>query len=276
MADENTTDADGFDFKKWYGKHGKKLNKSRRERYAEDPEYRARVLKANRDSRKRRRKEQQSAKAEERGATKLKTRPRPWKVVEAEIETSTGTARNKLFTIGALARVLGCSVQAIRLWEKQGVIREPEVRNGKGDRLYSPNEIRVIHEVMQAQGRVSDSKVRQRSTPQGFERRVQFKEGKKKHVKLVRLFRIGVLAKALDRTVLTVEQMEQRGALPATPFRASSTGYRLYTFEMVEVAKKAMDARDGVIRGKKKWAAFYNEVYEGWTRLGVMNASLAD
>lgn len=272
MAD-NQDSADGFDFKKWYGKHGKKLNKSRRERYAEDPEYRERVLKANRDSRRRRREEASKARAAERKATKLKTRPKPWKVVEAEIETEKGTAKNKLFTIGALARVLGCSVQAIRLWEKQGVIRPPAIRNGKGDRLYSPNEIRVIHEVMQAQGRVDDSKARPRSTPQGFERMVKFKDG---HEELVRLFRIGVLAKALDRTVLTVEQMEQRGALPATPFRASSTKYRLYTVGMVEVAKKAMDARGGVIRGKKRWAAFYDEVLAGWTDLGVVGASLSD
>jgi len=273
MADETDTDAEGFDFKKWYGKHGKTLNKSRRKRYAEDPEYRDRVLKANRDSRKKRRKEASETKAKERKATKLKTRTKPWKVVLAEIKHEDGLARNMLFTIGALARVLGCSVQAIRLWEKQGVIRPPAIRNGKGDRLYSPNEIRVIHEVMQAQGRVDNSKVRQRTKPRGFERLVKFKDGKKE---LVRLFRIGVLARALDRTVLTVEQMEQRGALPATPFRASSTGYRLYTFEMVEVAQKAMDARDGIIRGKKKWAAFYDEVLAGWTDLGVVGATLAD
>ena len=77
------------------------------------------------------------------------------------------------------------------------------------------------------------------------------------------------------RTVLTVGQMEQRGHLPETPFRASSTNYRLYTVEMIEVARKAMDARDGVIRGKK-WQYFHDEVLAGWTDLGVMGASLVD
>jgi len=266
----------GFSFRDWYAENGKRLNKKRRRRYQDDPEYRERVLEMNRVSRERRRKEQETKRRKERSASKVKTRPLPFKTVRAVVETADGKeGEEQLFTIGALARTVGCSVQAIRLWEKQGVLPPTEIRNEKGDRLYTAQQVEMIYELMKQQGRLNEkqaNKPRKRDEPRPFFRDVDFGGGQ---VEEIPLFRIGVLAQAIGRTVLTVEQMESRGALPETPFRAASTRYRLYTGEMIEAVAKAMDARGGTIRGKARWQAFHDEILDAWNRLGVMEASLA-
>jgi DNA-binding transcriptional MerR regulator len=267
---------EGFSFKNWYAEHGGRLNKDRRKRYRDDPDYRKRVLAMNRTSRERRRKEQAEQRRAEREASKLKPRPLPFKTVEATVTTEDGEeVQAKLFTIGALARTVGCSVQAIRLWEKQGVLPPTELRNSKGDRLYTAQQVEMIYELMKQQGRLNEAEgnePRKREKPKPFMRDVRFPNGR---VENLPLFRIGVLAQAIGRTVLTVEQMEQRGALPPTPFRAASTRYRLYTGEMIEAVAQAMDARGGSIRGKERWRSFHDDILKEWKSLGVMGASLA-
>jgi DNA-binding transcriptional MerR regulator len=266
----------GFSFKDWYAEHGGRLNKDRRKRYKNDPEYRKRVLEMNRVSRERRRKEQAEQRRTERQASKVRTRPLPFKTIKAVVKNDDGEeVEAQLFTIGALARTVGCSVQAIRLWEKQEVLPPAAIRNEKGDRLYTAQQVEMIYELMKQQGRLNEkkaSKPRRREAPKPFVREVEFEDGT---VEEVALFRIGVLAQAIGRTVLTVEQMEQRGALPATPFRAASTRYRLYTAEMIEAVANAMDARGGAIRGKANWVSFHDEILEEWTSAGVIGASLA-
>lgn len=257
--------ASGFNFKEWYETHGETLNKRRRKRYDDDPEYRTRVLEMNRRSRERRRKEKEAELAVEREAKKLRQRLSPWKTVEV--------GGNQLRTIGALAAALGVSVQAVRLWEKQKILPPAPMRNRKGDRLYPPDYLDLAREILVKQGRLDAEKLAQlKETPEtkAFLATVQHK-GKK--FDLV-LFRIGMLARALQRTVVTMEQMEQRGALPETPFRATTTGYRLYSREMIEDVRKAMDARGGTIRGEDRWLDFHQEVEKAWTKLGVFGMKL--
>lgn len=270
----------GFDFKNWYAQHGRSLNQSRRERYASDPEYRQRVLEANRESRQRKREDRIQQQDEERAAKKYNKKPHPWKELSLALQTDEGLAEGELYTIGALARLLGCSVQAIRLWEAAGVIAPPEVHNRKRDRLYTWAEMQVIYKVMVAQGRIEPRKVRETAGPgstparwRGVLRAVRFPDGLERKVKL---YRIGALALSLGRTILTVEQMETRGILPSTPFRASSTGYRLYTAPMIRVAKKALLSLDGNLRGDDRGARFAQAIRDGWTGLGVIGAKLLD
>ena len=264
----------GFDFKAWYEDNGDKLNKSRRDRYNTDPEYKKKVLAQNKASREKRRKAQAETKAAERKAQKFQARARPWKTVERLIKDEKGKEQLvKVFTIGALARALGCSVQAVRLWERQGVIPPTPIRSGKGDRLYTVEQMEMIQQLLKQQGKLDENKVREGFSPQVFHRKVLFADGKEKVLPLVR---VGVLAKAIARTVITVDQMESRGVLPQTPFRASSRKYRLYTLEMIEVVKKAIDKRGETIRGEEQWQGFLEEVEAGWKKLGVMGASLAD
>ena len=270
MAEEQQEQ--GFDFKQWYGEHGEELNKDRRDRYNTDPEYRKRVLAQNKASREKRRKAQAEQKAEERKAQKFQARARPWKTVERVVKDKKGVEHTvKVFTIGALARALGCSVQAVRLWERQGVIPKTPIRSGKGDRLYTVEQMEMIQQLLKQQGKLDENKVREGFSPRVFHREVKFADGKVKESVLVR---VGVLAKAIGRTVITVDQMEQRGVLPHTPFRASSRKYRLYTIPMIDVVKKAMDSRGETIRGKEQWQGFLEEVTAGWKKLGVLGASL--
>jgi DNA-binding transcriptional MerR regulator len=260
---------EGFDFKEWYEENGEALNKSRRNRYQTDPEYRQRVLDANRESREKRRKKEREEKFKERQAQKLRdTDKQSYKVVTAGV----GEATSRLFSIGAVAKTLGCSVQAVRIWEKRGLLPETPLKNTKGDRLYTEEQVTFIHDLFVAKGKVDPNRTLETPEIRSFPRSVLFKG--KKNPQTVDLFRVGELARAISRTVVTVDQMEELGRLPKTPFRASKTKYRLYTVEMINVVKAAMDKRLGHIRGKAAWKSFHDEVLDGWKKLGVMGAKL--
>lgn len=261
----------GFDFQKWYAENGAELNKSRRDRYKKDPEYRKRVLDANRASREKRRKERRKKKRAEKEAIKVKAEDKkPYKVVEATVAGTTA----RLFTIGALAGSLGCSVQAVRLWEKKGKLPETPLRNSKGDRLYTAEQVEMVHELFKAQGKIEPGKLLKKPEVRSFRRKVKLK-GRKRPVEM-NLFRVGVMADSINRTVVTVDQMEELGRIPKTPFRASKTQYRLYSFGMISVVQKAMAARLGIVRGEKEWKKFHDEVLRGWKKLGVVGAKLVD
>jgi DNA-binding transcriptional MerR regulator len=287
-------------FQEWYRDNGDQLNKSRRERYRTDPEYREKVLEQNREARKRRRRQTLKERRKRQTASKART-SQSWKSVNVELKDSKGNpVVVKMFTIGAVAKALDCSVQALRLWEKKGIIPETEYRYSKGDRLYTQEQIETYREILLQQGRIGQNRVRTRPLPY-VERWVAFpgerRKGKRVHadelhtldedvteailkngrlVRKVKLFRIGVLAKAVGRTVVTLEQLEQKGAFPETPFRASEVGYRLYTAKMMEAVKTAFESRDGEIRGEEAWQDFHDEVYAAWKDLNVLGAEILD
>lgn len=287
-------------FQEWYRDNGDLLNKSRRERYRDDPDYREKVLEQNREARRRRRKQTLKERREQRAASTTKP-SQAWKSVNVELKGENGDkVVTKMFTIGAVARALDCSVQALRLWEKKGIIPETEYRYSKGDRLYTKEQIEMYREILLKQGRIGQNRTRTRPLPY-VERWIAFsgerRKGKRvsedeladldvsiteailkngRLVRKVKLFRIGVLAKAVGRTVVTLEQLEQRGAFPETPFRASEVGYRLYTMKMMEVVKKAFEDRDGEIRGEEAWQGFHDEVHGAWRALNVLGAEILD
>ena len=264
----------GFSFREWYADNGEELNRSRRARYDNDPEYRAQVLRLNRASRQRARKRREEERRQALAAVEAPGRPRAYKTVE--VSMGEGEPPVKLFTIGAVAKALGCSVQQVRLWEKRGVIHPAELRSDCGDRLYTGHEVDEMRQrlldngLMEAQ---ADARLFQGGQPKHFVRLVRFADGTERRVAL---FRVGSLARALKRSVLTVEQMEQRGALPSTPFRASRTRYRLYTVGMIAAVAEAYLSRGGAIRGRERWAEFTAEVKAAWEALGVFGAELAD
>jgi DNA-binding transcriptional MerR regulator len=265
--DQKPDDAATY-FKEWYGKNGDKLNKTRKSRYHTDPEYREKVLEQNREARKRRRQEALEEKRKEHGARQLRT-TNNWKTVE--VQTPDGESA-QLYTIGAAAKIIGCSVQALRLWERRRIIPPTEMRYSKGDRLYTLEQIDTIKLILQQQGRLNENRVRPRPL-QSVRRRIQLSNSK---VREVDLFRIGVLATRVGRTVVTLEQLEQRGVLPATPFRVSDLGYRLYTPEMMDAVKEAFDRRVGEVRGDEEWQKFHDEILEAWKAQGVIGATTLD
>jgi DNA-binding transcriptional MerR regulator len=272
MSGESGTDSSTY-FKEWYRDNGDELNKSRRTRYHTDPEYKERILQQNREARKRRREEQMEEKQKRKSVQKTRS-TNSWKSVNIELEDENGNkVVTKMFTIGAVAKALDCSVQALRLWEKKKIIPETPFRYSKGDRLYTKEQIEQFREVLTKQGRIGKNKVRSRPLP--FVERKILLAGKKRP-KLTKLFRIGVLAKTVGRTVVTLEQLEQKGVLPPTPFRASDVGYRLYTQSMMEAVKGAFDSRGGEIRGEEAWQSFHDDVYAEWDKQSVLGAEIAE
>lgn len=258
-----------FSFKEWYQHNGEKLNESRKSRYQTDSEYRAKVLATNQASRQRRRAEQAKV-----------PRPRVRKTPEERFKPVTmeiNGVEEEFLTIGSLAHTLGCSIPAIRLWEKQGVIPKTKLRSkGKtGDRLYTQTMVEQIRETLTEQGRIG-TEPRVPREPKSFTRYVRFPNGKTKQVQL---FLIGALAKAVDRNVATLEQMEGKGHLPETPFRATSVGRRLYTADMIQAVKDELEARSTrgeELRGEDAWQLFYKDVLRHWTSQKVIGASLIE
>ena len=272
MNDPVTSTESSTYFQEWYRDNGDELNKSRRERYHADPEYKERILQQNREARKRRREEALTEKRK-RKSVALTRSTSSWKSVNVELTDDNGNkVVQKMFTIGAVAKALDCSVQALRLWEKRKIIPKTEFRYSKGDRLYTKDQIETMRAALLATGRIGKNKVRPRQLPY-VERKILL--AGRKHPKKTKLFRIGVLAKTVGRTVVTLEQLEHKGVLPKTPFRASDVGYRLYTRQMMEAVKKAFEKRGGEIRGEEAWRSFHDEVFEAWDKQKVIGAKIA-
>jgi len=256
-------------FQEWYDDNRDELNQRRRERYAKDPEYRQKVQQWNREARARRRKESEKEDRKAKRAVKIGTIG-AWKTVEIEVDG----VKVRMFTIGALARATGKGISTIRVWERNGTLPETPYRSKKGDRLYTLEMVEAIQRALRQAGKLDIGVLKEKRRPTYVERAVRFK-GKKKPVRM-RLYKVGTLAKAVNRTVVALTQMEKRGVLPKTPLAASSLEYRLYTLDMIEVVQKAFDKRGGVIRGQSEWEDFHDEIVDGWTRLGVMSARLDD
>lgn len=257
-----------FSFSDWYKLHGARLNEKRKQRYHSDPEYRKKVLETNQQSRKQR-KLADDAPAK---PPRVKKEVERWKTVTVSING----IEVELYTVGALAEALGCSIQAIRLWERQGVIPPSTVRSGKGengDRLYSKDEIEEIRKILEAQGRLRREGEKPSVESRPLTRFVRFPDGS---VKKTKLLLIGALAKAVQRNVVTLEQLEAKGFLPKTPFRASSVGRRLYTARMIAAVQAAFEARGGEIRGEVAWKEFHDDVLARWTAQNVMGAVLVE
>lgn len=247
-----------FDFKSWYEKNGKEWNKKRRQRYAEDPAYRAKVGKWN-----------EAGRLKRRGAVVLSGRAarRARKVASQEPWTEFEQDGVSYLTIGALARALGKSPRTLRLWEKRGWLPSARYATPKGVRLYTPGEILAMREVLALAGRVSEKGPQPRLA--FVRKRARLADGR---VEELVLFRIGALAEAAGKSAALLVRYEGCGWIPATPFRTPS-GRRLYTFGQVEAVVEAFQWR---AKQKKRPGrdAFRARIAEGWSRAGTDHASL--
>jgi DNA-binding transcriptional MerR regulator len=237
-------------------------NARRRDKYKEDPEYRARVRGWNAAGR-------QRTKEAVLEAVKVRPVSGSWKTVEIEIDG----VLTKVFTVGALAKAIGKGVSTIRMWERNGVLPQTPYRSPRGDRLYTLEMVEQVREAMRRSGKLKQALLEPISKPPFLVRKVRF--GDEAPV-VMRLYKVGSLAQAANRTVASLFLMEKRGGLPKTPLIASDLKYRLYTVEMIEVVQRAFAKRGGRIRGRADWLGFYEEIVREWTRLGVMDARVED
>jgi len=252
-----------WQFKNWYKEHGKELNSDRRDRYKTDPAYKKQVLEANRESRKRRRAAQLLERAAEQKVKKVKT-GRQWKEVVMDVDG----VPTQFLTIGAVAAILGRSKLGIRLLEKKGVIEATPHRNPQHERLYTPAKVLEIKKLLEAKGLFD------RKKPTGIPEFVHC------HVKLADgslidtpLFRIGIMAKAVGRSTITLEQMERRKAIPSTPLRLPPNR-RVFTAAQIEVVKQAFDRRGGDLRVDTNKSLLREEILAEWSKLKLIGAKV--
>lgn len=256
-------------YAEWYEGNGDDLNERRRDRYANDPEYRAKVQKWNQAARARRKEGKKLEKRAQKRAVKMKASAGAWKTVEIEVDG----VLTRMFTIGALARAVGKGISTIRVWERTGVLPETPHRFHKGDRLYTVDMVEDICRALDRAGKLDHHQLKKRKKPSSVVRTVKTKKGRAREM---RLYKIGTLAQAVNRTVVALTNMEKREVLPATPLTASSLSYRLYTVGMIEAVQKAFVKRGGVIRGKVEWNSFYNEIYGAWKQQGILEARVIE
>lgn len=256
-------------YKEWYENNKEALSEARKARYANDPEYRERVRTWNANSRKRKRKAALKEMRRARKVVKLGA-DGAWKTFNVEVDGVIIPA----FTIGAVAKATGKSLSTLRVWERKGIIPETPYRANNGDRLYTLEQIEAVKRSLDAHGKYDPMLAKVKKPPSYVIKTVYF-ESIGQSVEM-RLYKVGTLAKALNRTVTAVTQMERRGVLPRTPLIATEFEYRLYSLDMIEVVQKAFNKRSGLIRSRHDKRSFYNEIEDGWEDLGVTEARLLE
>ncbi len=142
-------------YKGWYEENKEELAARRKERYANDPEYKERVLEQNR-------KHREARKKEEAKKPKPKVRvPRNRKPLTALVLLDGAPTPKELVHIGAFSRAIGKSIPTVHQWERSGLLpRTPLFMNGnaKKERLYTAEMIEVVKvEIIKRSGRVSAS-----------------------------------------------------------------------------------------------------------------------
>lgn len=264
-------------FQRWYEKNGRTLNKERKKKYHSDPSYREKVLEQNRAARAKKRDEVRAARKSAGGSERTLV-TKSWKTRPMELTLESGEeVVVQGFTIGAVAAILGCSVQAIRLWERKEILPATNFRYQGRDRLYPWELIDEYQEILLRTGRLDPLKAKPR--PLWMTKQiVKFSNGTTAETPL---FRIGVLAKAAKKTVVTLEQWEARGLLPATPFRHISPnkvngepGYRLFTLPQIRAVVNALKSRVWEVRGEQAQKEFHDEVLAAWEVQGVVGARI--
>jgi len=82
-------------------------------------------------------------------------------------------------------------------------------------------------------------------------------------------FTIGQLSKRVDRTQQALNNWQRWELFPITPIKTEG-GIRLYTAEMIEVVRLAIESRPGPKQFVRKGdAEFYDQIIKGWRALGI-------
>lgn len=129
MAQSSDGSTDQGYFQRYYEENKEEINEKRRERYQNDPDYRARSLEASKRYRERKRKKGRVRVARLRAAK--------------EYRTGDG-AKIKLYSVGVFATFIGRSAQSLSHWEKRGIMPDTPFRDTRGYRLFSRGMMEVV------------------------------------------------------------------------------------------------------------------------------------
>jgi len=254
-------------FADWYAANATEFNEKRRERYVNDPTYRARVRDTNqkvREKAKERRKIEHQAEV-----AAIRVKP-PSRSLGAPLQVRVGgqDVTTMVYTLGALARALGCAKVTLYKWEREGVLPETSLRNARGARIYTADQVLDIRKSLEASGKLEEVRKRKAGIRAIRMYRVATASGEGLHT----LHRLGTLAKLVQRSRETLHQWENYDLLPPTPLRSGGkTGHRLYTVEMMMAVKNAIDACGGEIVGDSTRKTFHDTVQSAWRDSAVFD-----
>ncbi len=199
----------------WYDRNSVDFNKRRRDRYKNEPDYKAKRLAENETYRETHQVEKEKS-----------------HVCNIEIDGVIFSAN--LYTIGTLAEMLKCSAQAIRNWEKEGVIFKTPLRDDLGVRLYTQEMISDLFTVLKHQGKLTS--IVSRAVRRDTALYLCLNEGT--HLlEEVLFFKRSKLLEACGRTDHTVRELEASGIIPTTPYHDAFNGNKLYTVRMLNIVK---------------------------------------
>lgn len=113
-----------FDYQEYYRKRKKEISEKRKHRYHTDPEYRQRVIETQQKSVRRR---------------------KPKSTDRRMIQDQKGQI---FYSIGKVEEVTGLHKAAIRSLHNAGIIPIPTHFDGRGWRLYTPEQVQLIAKVL--------------------------------------------------------------------------------------------------------------------------------
>lgn len=241
------------------------LQARRKKRYASDPVYRERALKWSRDFKAKRRLETR------RGIAQKPAAAAPtWKTIEVELNG----AKVSMFTLGALARILGKGLSTLRMWELKGVLPQTPHRSERGDRLYTYDQVASIREQLLRVGKIDPVFAKTRQKPKTITKTVRNDDGVESRVAL---YRVSALAEVLNKTVSQLVIYEQRGLIPVSPLRAASVQYRLYTPGMLRAVRAVMEMFGyPVLKLSVNPAHVRERILDEWGKMGMRNATIVE
>jgi len=143
MGDEDTTEESKRSSynSDYYQRNKERLSALRKEKYLSDPEYKGKCMAAAL-----RRKASLAEKRRSEGKKGLRlSSPTVFNVEIGGVSIPV-----KMFSTGQLARVIGRKAQALRLWEKNGMLPGSLYRKGNGERLYTEFQVNAIAEAFES------------------------------------------------------------------------------------------------------------------------------
>ena len=258
-----------WSYKEWYQKNKAALSKKRKARYRNDENYRKKVQKWNQESR---------------GKSKKKPNRETPDVVQVGRYRSVTVDGKDYFTIGAVVQQADCSLQALRKWERRGLVSGPDFRKGDaktGVRLYSAERITEIKKEIEEHRSLGFllAPTGPHKGPRSLFRKIRFADGTEKKV---HLFRFGVLCDVAGQSVSAMSQLERAGLFPRSPLvilmhskkdKSVVGRLRMYTAEMLEAVRESLHTLDET-NDDAAWRAVKKRILTAWEKLGVMGAEV--
>lgn len=266
-----------FKYSEWWEENRAAVNERRRWRWRNDPEYRERAKKWG--------KQKSGIEKRERNAAAVVRR----KFTRNPEEVEFGGRRVLAYGISVLARYVGRKKQTINSWERKGFLPRTPLMSKRGERLYTPGMMKAIKDVVRKMEKEGLTKGRRRVDGDKMYRLIlrrwkKIEESGEGNVRIdfsnlievpdiveksvvvdgeeKKAFTTEMLARVCRRSRYQVQVWEQKGFLPKTPF-LTTRRWRLYTREMMEVVREAMESRSAPDE------SMYDEIVEGWRELGI-------